>query len=161
MRPRRFASTIALMALAAAAAGSFPAPGKAGGTVKAVHPQSILSAAGRLGEAELVRDGFDDPMIRGRIGSKKYFVYFYGCTEGRDCTNLTFSARWKSDQFTDESMGDWNREKRFGKAYLDADGNPTVELSVNLFGGVSRENLEDTADWWRLVVTEFAEFFGL
>jgi hypothetical protein len=30
---------------------------------------------------------------------------------------------------------------------------------VNLHGGVARANLEDTIDWWRLVLDEFADYF--
>jgi hypothetical protein len=157
MRMRRFA---AILALTASATAPMPALGQAGSTLAAGQPEIVLSAAGKFGEATLDRDGTDDPMIRGRIGGKDYFVYFYGCTEGRDCTNLMLSARWASDQYTDKSMGDWNRQKRFGKAYLDADGNPAVEMNVNLFGGVSRANLEDTFDWWRLILAEFTEFYG-
>ena len=41
---------------------------------------------------------------------------------------------------------------RFGKAYLDLDGHPTIEMNVNLSKGVSRENLDDTLDWWREVL---------
>jgi hypothetical protein len=137
-----------------------PAGARGAEFVAAAQPEFVLSAAGRIGEAELGRDELADPLIRGRIGERPYFVYFYGCTSGRDCTNLMFSARWESDHFTDKSMGDWNRKKRFGKAYLDADGNPALELNVNLFGGVSRANLDDTFDWWRLLMAEFAEFYG-
>jgi hypothetical protein len=56
-------------------------------------------------------------------------------------------------------MADWNREKRFGKAYLDQDGDATVEMNVNLHGGVSLANLEATIDWWRLILDEFADEF--
>ncbi len=77
----------------------------------------------------------------------------------RDCKTLTFEAGWEGDDLTDEMMADWNREKRFGKAYLDEDGLATVEMSVNLHGGVTRANLDDTIDWWRLVLDEFADYF--
>ncbi len=74
-----------------------------------------------------------------------------------------FSAGWEGDDrpddLTDAMMADWNREKRFGKAYLDGDGNATVDMSVNLHGGVTRANLDDTIDWWRLVLVEFDDYF--
>ena len=160
MRLQRFSCLRILLVLALAKLAPPPGEAAAAELVGASEPEFVLAAASRVGEAELGRDELSDPMIRGRVGDRPYFVYFYGCREGRDCTNLMFSARWESDHFTDESMGDWNRKKRFGKAYLDADGNPALELNVNLFGGVSRENLDDTFDWWRLLMAEFTDFYG-
>jgi hypothetical protein len=160
MRLQRFFSLRALLAVFLTSLSYLPAGARDGNLIAAAEPEFVLSAAGRVGEAELGRDELADPLIRGRIGDRPYFVYFYGCQSGRACTNLMFSARWESDHFTDKSMGDWNRKKRFGKAYLDADGNPALELNVNLFGGVSRANLDDTFDWWRLLMAEFAEYYG-
>lgn len=160
MRVLRFSTVRVLIAVILAQSAFQPDAARAGDPVAASAPEFVLAGASRVGEAELGRDGLDDPLIRGRVGDRPYFVYFYGCKAGRDCTNLMFSARWESDHFTDQSMGDWNRAKRFGKAYLDAEGNPVLELNVNLFGGVSRANLDDTFDWWRLIMTEFAEFYG-
>ncbi len=34
-------------------------------------------------------------------------------------------------------------------------------MNVNLHGGVTRANLDDTIDWWRLVLAEFADYFDL
>jgi hypothetical protein len=163
MDVRRFAAGLLPAALTAAVTVMAPwaALPHSFALVDGSDPQLVLSAAGQFGTAELRRDGLDDPLIRGQIDGKDYMVYFYGCERGADCTNLLFVARWQSDHFNDKSMGDWNRKKRFGKAYLDDDGNPSVELSVNLRHGVSRGNLVDTFDWWRLIMVEFADFFGL
>ena len=38
--------------------------------------------------------------------------------------------------------------KRFAKAYLDDQNDPVIEMDVNLQGGVSRKNLEETFDLW-------------
>ncbi|MEX8499589.1 YbjN domain-containing protein, partial [Leptothrix ochracea] len=35
------------------------------------------------------------------------------------------------------------------------DGDPVLQMSVNLDHGVSRKNLEDTFDWWAKIVPEF------
>lgn len=156
--PAALAALVLSMGLGAAPAAALPL----GATlIDGSDPQQVLRAAGRLGIAELDRDGLDDPLIRGQTGGKDYLIYFYGCERGRHCTNLSLVARWPSDHFTDKSMGDWNREKRFGKAYLDKNGNLSVELNVNLLHGVSRGNLEDTFDWWRLILDDFVEYFGL
>ena len=33
-------------------------------------------------------------------------------------------------------------------------GDLAVDMDVNLFGGVTRRNLDDTFDWWRVVLDE-------
>jgi hypothetical protein len=152
------------LALMVALAAPVPAAGTSGAagaeeTLDATDPERILALAHGYGEAALTTDNLGDPLIEGRIGEKDYDLFFYGCDEGRDCTSLTFSATWEAGDLTDEKMADWNREKRFGKAYLDQDGNATVEMSVNLHGGVTHANFDNTIDWWRLVLAEFAGYF--
>ncbi len=146
---------LALMAaLAAPAAGAEE-------TIDATGPARILTLVQGYGEAALTTDNLGDPLIEGRIGENDYELFFYDCKENRDCKTLTFSATWEAEDLTDEMMADWNREKRFGKAYLDEAGNANVEMSVNLHGGVTLVNLEDTIDWWRLVLVGFADYFDL
>ncbi len=148
--------TLGLAMMAALAA---PAAAGAEEIIDATGPARILTAVQGYGEAALTTDNLGDPLIEGRIGEKDYDLFFYDCNEGRDCKSLTFSATWETDDLTDEMMAGWNREKRFGKAYLDQDGNATVEMSVNLHGGVTRLNLDDTIDWWRLVLAEFSDYY--
>ncbi|MDX5403519.1 MAG: YbjN domain-containing protein [Rhodobacterales bacterium] len=52
------------------------------------------------------------------------------------------------------AVSDWNDQNRFGTMYLDSDGDLAVDMDVNLFGGVTRRNLDDTFDWWRVVLDE-------
>jgi hypothetical protein len=35
----------------------------------------------------------------------------------------------------------WNRTRRFGKGYLDRDGDPVVEFDLDIEGGVAEENM--------------------
>ena len=56
-------------------------------------------------------------------------------------------------------MNAWNRDRRFGKAYIDADGDIAIEMDVNLWGGVTPKNLDDTFDWWRIVLERAGEVF--
>ena len=51
----------------------------------------------------------------------------------------------------------WNQEYRFGQAYIDTDGDPVLAYFVNLNGGVAYENLDDTFDWWKVMLTSFDE----
>ena len=128
-------------------------------TIDATDPEGILDVARHYGEATLLKDGEGDPLINGSIDGTSYQLFFYGCSENRNCTTLMFTASWEVPNLTDKAMATWNRDKRFGNAYIDGDGFPTVEMNVNLLYGVTRRNLDDTIDWWKLVLNEFAEYY--
>jgi hypothetical protein len=138
-----------------------PAPGLAVPVlIDGSRPANVLVVASGHGDAVLKTDGTGDPMILGRIGPDNYRIYFYDCAPETGCKNLTFAASWASNHYTDTSMGDWNRTRRFGTAYLDRHGNPTLEMSLNLQGGITRASLEDSFGWWRALLADFSDFLG-
>lgn len=115
--------------------------------------QVIASIASGFGSASVETDMFGDPLITGRMDGLRYSVIFYGCTDGADCTSIQFRAQWSlEDPITLEQINAWNRDYRFGKAYLDDDGALTLEWDVNLDGGITHHNLDDNFDWWRVVM---------
>ncbi|HYW52084.1 MAG TPA: YbjN domain-containing protein [Gemmatimonadaceae bacterium] len=52
-------------------------------------------------------------------------------------------------------VNEWNKKKRFGRAYIDADGDPCVELDYDLEGGVSDDSIKVWFDTVKLVVRSF------
>lgn len=147
-----------IVGLALVAAALMTPVAYAGEIIDATDPTAVLEVVRGHGDASLTKDGMGDPLIEGRIKDKDYRLFFYDCSEGRDCKSLMFCANWEFEDTTDAIMADWNRGQRFGKAYLDAEGRATVEMNVNLHGGVTRANLDDTIDWWRLVLAEFPKY---
>lgn len=125
--------------------------------VTARDPKVLLEIAKGFGSATLETDSVGDPKISGRINGIIYKVDFYGCQNNRNCTDLLFVASWRSDRVTLEDVNAWNRDKRFGKAYLDSDDDPCLELAVNLDFGVSRKNMEDNFAWWQSIIGNFKE----
>ena len=118
-------------------------------------PGAILEIARGYGSAMLDVDGVGDPKISGRIGGQPYDVFFYGCDDGgKNCSSLQFTTWYGGTRPGAEVLSDWNNENRFGTAYLDRDGDLAIDMDVNLFGGVTRRNLDDTFDWWRVVLDE-------
>lgn len=118
-------------------------------------PGAILEIARGYGSAMLDVDGVGDPKISGRIGGQPYDVFFYGCDDGgQNCMSLQFTTWYVGTRPTAEVVTKWNDENRFGTAYLDRDGDLAIDMDVNLFGGVTRRNLDDTFDWWRVVLEE-------
>jgi len=123
--------------------------------ITAKNPQAVLDLIKGYGSGELTTDEDGDPMVSGKIDGNRYHVYFYGCKNGKGCTDIQFRACWSESETTLDDVNQWNRRKRFGKAYLDKDNDPCLELITNLAYGVSKENLDDTIDWWAIALKEF------
>ena len=54
-------------------------------------------------------------------------------------------------------MNQWNEDQRFGAAYVAGDGQVILHWSVNIDGGITRANFEDSFDIWRLTLGEFSD----
>ena len=65
---------------------------------------------------------FCAPMIRAEGRGYTFTVFFYGCTENRDCTTLGFNSYFADGTSDIAKVNGWNRENRFGRAYVDGDG---------------------------------------
>ncbi|MCF6315391.1 MAG: YbjN domain-containing protein [Marinosulfonomonas sp.] len=105
-------------------------------------------------------DGQGDPKVSSRVSDTKFSVYFYGCQDNDNCSSILIKAGYDlNNGISALKINEWNREKRFAKAYIDDEGDPFLEMDVNLdFDGVGNKNFEDTLDWWRLLVEDFEEF---
>jgi len=123
--------------------------------ITAENPEEILSIAKGFGSAVLGKDSEGDPKISGRIDGIKYWIYFYGCVKGKDCDDVQFSTAWSDVKVTMADINEWNRTMKYGMAYLDEDGDPTLELMVNIDYGVTVKNFDDTFDWWAKVMKLF------
>jgi len=134
---------------------------KAQSLIDGSDPQAVLNIARGYGSAELDTDSNGDPRIKGRIEGIQYVVNFYGCNSGRNCKSLTFYTGWVTDSVSMRQLNEWNRTKRFSRAYLDHEDDPCVEMDATLDGGVSRRNLDDVFDWWKISVTAFKREFNL
>lgn len=121
--------------------------------------QAVLDAAQRLGTADLSTQPNGDPVIDGRIDDTGYQIYFRNCTNNRDCEDLNFYAGFAARPGLDQ-INDWNRDKRFSRAYLDELGDAVVEMDLDLVQGVSEDYLAAQMDVWHMVVTEFSAHLG-
>ena len=85
----------------------------------------------------------------------RYQILFYGCSNNVNCQSTQFNTAWSvSSKPTLEQINSWNRTRRFGKAYLDSDGDPALDLSVNLKRGIATENLEENFNWWAVAIKD-------
>ncbi len=127
--------------------------------VDATKLEALRSIISGFGSAELGVDNTGDPKISGRMQGYRYTLLFFGCKEGKNCTYVLMRAAFQH-KLSFEKANDWNRSKTFGRAYRDKEGDAIVELVINLRHGVTKENFEDTIDWFRVVVKLFAEHIG-
>jgi len=104
-------------------------------------------------------DGVGDPMITSSANGFEFDVYFYGCEDGENCRDIQFSAVFDmEDGMSLTSAQDFNLEKRWAKVYLDEESDPRLEMDVNMYGGVSATNFNDTLDWWVIIMQEFMDY---
>jgi hypothetical protein len=149
-------------AAAMLAAGLAAAPAEAQ-MVSAKNPDSLIKALQGAGyAAKLDKDGSGDPMIVSAAGGHPFRVIFYGCTQNRDCATIQFAAGYdKKSETSLASINDWNRTKRFGRAYLDAEGDPILGMDVDLDdGGVSTALFIDNLQFWTSVKAAFEQHIG-
>lgn len=129
--------------------------------VTATDANAVMKAMQDFGlVATMGTDGDNDPKISSRVSDTKFSVYFYGCQDNMNCSSIMLKAGYDLNTgISALKINEWNRDKRFSKAYIDDEGDPFLEMDVNLdFDGVGDKNFEDTLDWWRLLVEDFEEF---
>ena len=129
--------------------------------ITATNAQVVMKAMQDFGlVATLDKDSQGDPKISSRVSDTKFSVYFYGCENNDNCSSVLIKAGYDlNNGISALKINEWNREKRFVKAYIDDEGDPFIEMDVNLaYDGVGNKNFEDTLDWWRLLVEDFEEF---
>jgi hypothetical protein len=123
---------------------------------------SIIASLSRNGfTVELSMDGDGDPMLESTDDDEPFTVNFYGCDNGDNCEYMQFVSGWDLEDGIDlESIEDWNKNRVWGRAFLDEDSDPWVDLAINLKGGVTVENLDDTVSWWWSVMRDFEDHIG-
>jgi len=152
MRGLMIAASVAL-SLGAAQAQARPLP--AGG-VTAQEVIEVLQAEGYRAQEDV--DGVGDPMVRSATDGVNYNIYFYDC-QGARCTSIQFGSAFDlSEPMTLDRINEWNRDMRFGRAYLDDEMNPILEMDVDLELGATTEQLESVIGTWAAVVPAFKTF---
>lgn len=123
------------------------------------RPQDLLPAVQQFGSAELGTDDDGDPRINAQAEDNRYTLFFYDCNDGKQCRSVQFSASWHQPQAPSaETLNRWNRDKRFGQAYLDAGRDPALAWDVNLAHGISPANWQDTVAVWIDTMAQYGTF---
>lgn len=133
--------------------------------ITATDPEAIaavLQSEGYAAKVEKTSDG--DPVIRSKSSGSSFAVYFYNCSDGKDCATIQFSSGYDTEsgkQPSLEKINAWNRDRRFGNAYLDEENDPIIEMDIDLDdGGMSRDLFVDNFEFWTTVMSEFEKYIG-
>lgn len=128
--------------------------------VTAADPRSIVQAMQAEGyAAKLTTDKAGDPMIESAASGTKFVVFFYNCTGNRNCGTIQFHAGFDlPGQMPLDRINRWNIKMRFGRAFVDEEGDPIVQMDVSLDkGGMSRPLFADNLAFWVEVLGQFQQ----
>jgi hypothetical protein len=131
--------------------------------VRAQDPASLVRALQDSGyTAQIGTDKVGDPLITSGVGGTTFQIFFYNCTDHRECATVTFHSGYDlNTPVTLEQMNEWNRSKRFGRAYLDGEDDPILEMDVDLDdGGLSPLLFIDNIEFWASVLGDFERLIG-
>jgi hypothetical protein len=121
-------------------------------------PQRLVSALQSAGyQADLGKDNTGDPMISSAAAGSKFVVLFYNCTDHAACQTIQFQTAWAmKNKPTLSAINEWNHGNRFGRAYLDKEGDPGIVMDVNLDkGGMPASLFRDNLEVWAAVLGNF------
>ena len=128
--------------------------------VDGTNVDEIANVARGYGSVTMDKASNGDPMISGKIEGVSYYLFFRNCTDNANCEDLNFYAGFLDNKQTMDAINAWNRDKRFGKAYLDSDLDAVIEFDVNVEYGISDKNLDSTFSVWSLILKQFADYIG-
>ncbi|HEY0957896.1 MAG TPA: YbjN domain-containing protein [Novosphingobium sp.] len=148
-----------LIAWALTGIGAFATMGAAQAQmVTAVSPQSVVDAMQNAGyRAVLKKDSAGDPLIESSSSGSSFNVFFYGCTNNRNCRTVQFFSGYKDPKNASLSvLNGWNANNRFTRAYLADTGSARIEMDVDLDdGGMSAALFEDNLEFWVALMAKF------
>jgi len=132
----------------------------AGTSVSAAYPQSISNAIQDQGyKAEIETDSYGDPIIRSAAGGVNFALTFYGCENGKACTDIMFAVAFdKPNGMSMSSMNSWNAEKALGRVFLDDEKDPVLQHYIISVDGMSRSTFDENFSNWVAMMDEFTDY---
>jgi len=136
-----------------------PAPVLAGGGISEAQVADAL-ARHRL-PVRLGNDTFREPMVESYAGSTRFYVNFYECAQSRTCQNIQFRTGYATKgRVTLAQINDWSARWRFGRMYLDPQGDVILDMDVDARRGLAPEAVDAQVERWIEVVREAEGFIG-
>lgn len=126
------------------------------------NPDTIKAIVESQGwPAKLVTNEGKSPYIESERNGLKFIVLFMNCDENEiNCKTLQYYMGFSDAKgTTTEQLNEWNRTKRFARAYVDDSGDPVLEMDIDLdFGGLPRENVGESFNTWAALMDAYHSF---
>lgn len=109
----------------------------------------------------LGNDSFREPMVESYAGSTRFYVNFYECAQSRTCQNIQFRTGYATKgRVTLAQINDWSSRWRFGRMYLDPQGDVILDMDVDARRGLDAPAVDAQIERWLEVVREAEAFIG-
>ena len=114
-------------------------------------------------EAKIAKDLAGNTMVAVSAAGFNFGVYLFDC-QGDRCGSIQFATGPhlpKTGKIALERVNEWNKTKRWQRAYLTARNELWLEADFDLTPGGTYELLKDEMDTWLGGLKESPPFFGL
>ncbi len=85
----------------------------------------------------------------------EYVVLVFVDGDDDDVSYVTYLPGIRGDNLSYEFLNEFNNKVKFGRAYIDKDGDVTIQMDRNSSGGVSAENIESDFYIFLLLIDAF------
>lgn len=119
---------------------------------------AVLKSSGRTAE---VKNAGGERYVLSEASGHKYAILALGCDDdGASCQSVQFFAAFEAENRpTLESMNNYARNLRWGRIYLDNEGEAILEFDLDLEnGGMSRALFLDNVAKWEAMVGGYAKY---
>ncbi len=130
--------------------------------IDATMPEAVADLLREEGfRAKLSKEEDGTTAIESAANGKSFWITFQACDEHKaDCEIIILSAGFDFlDPQPESVIGNWSRDK-FTKAYLDDEGDPHLEFTINSKHGITKDNLRDTLVWFTDEMPRFMKHIG-
>lgn len=134
------------------------------GQVSLANPASLVAVLQKEGYRAKLVTGEGNPFIESAAAGANFTISFENCTDNRDCQDMMFQAsytRREKDPISVETINTFNRDNRWGRGYLDKQGDPRLEFDV-LFTdrALSEKSFSEALSIWSSLMGTFQKSLG-
>jgi len=147
--------------LAAASAALLTATPAQAELVTASDPQILKSILESRGwEATIVHNKGAAPYIQIQNGDLRFRMFLLNCVQNERCESVQYFLAFNDAKTISlDDLNEWNRTKRYARAYRDQEGDPVLEMDVNLgASGIPRPNVGISLNIWSFLMEDFRKF---
>lgn len=122
---------------------------------------ALISARGHANQIQ--RDSNGDPLIQAvnPLIGHGYQILFYNCHGSAGCEAVQLRA-WFTHKapISADKMNAWNSEQTFGRVFVDADGDPTIDTFIYAHSGVPMAHVNSELTYFLKVMRDFHDWLG-